>query len=68
MVSLNDTTTRNRSEEHGELHDLRNDPTESGLLEYPEKVEYMKAWEEVAGKTSFPLDEGNVKIFFARLE
>ena len=39
------------SEEHWELHDLRNDPTESVDLsgKYPEKVEYMKSlWEETA--------------------
>ena len=51
------------SEEHWELHDLRNDPTESVDLseKYPEKVESMKnLWEETAWENQvFPLDEGN---------
>ena len=51
------------SEEHWELHDLLNDPTESIDLSqsYPEKVEYMKnLWEKTAWENQvFPLDEGN---------
>ena len=51
------------SEEHWELHDLSNDPTESFDVstDYPERLKLMKSlWEKAAWDNQvFPLDEGN---------
>mgnify|MGYP003328466794 FL=1 len=50
------------SEEHWELHDLSNDPTESFDVsaDYPERLKLMKSlWEKTAWDNQvFPLDEG----------